>query len=306
MQCRTTHQWVGDDVDSQTALVLAFSGGPEIQQVVMHGCRPVSAYHQVTKTDHNVILEIDGRPALDVVSELLGPESGRSWRDYSFFVTLGVNKGDRHGALKPEMYANRMCMNVDLARQGLIMFEPDLHAGDLFQLMLREIDLSYISGSIRSILAKNAPRKPIFALYIDCAGRACAYSHMDEEEATYVQGALEGVCPLLGFYSGVEIARMAGKPQALDWTGVLCLFYEREVPTRCAPIRLKTNSASTDTRTAHSLMTEAKPSKKELLEALACGISISPQVSKCVSMRICLQSVGLCDSGNKGFGYLRT
>ena len=269
MQCRTTHQWVGNEVDSQAALLLAFSGGLEIQQVVMHGCRPVSAYHEVTKTDHNVILEIDGRPALDVISELLGPESGRSWRDYSFFVTLGVNKGERYGAFKPEMYANRMCMNVDLARKGLVMFEPDLRPGNLFQLMLRDIDLSYISENIRLNLAKNAPRKPIFALYIDCAGRACAYSHMDEEEATYVQSALDGVCPLLGFYSGVEIARMAAKPQALDWTGVLCLFYERELPIDCAPIRLKSRAASSEPEKAHLPNAEPELSKKQLLEALS-------------------------------------
>lgn len=32
--------------------------------------------------------------------------------------------------------------------------------------------------------------------------------------------------PLLGLYSGVEIARVGGQMQALDWTGVLCVFSE--------------------------------------------------------------------------------
>jgi len=30
--------------------------------------------------------------------------------------------------------------------------------------------------------------------------------------------------PLLGMYSGVEIARVKGQVMPLDWTGVLCIF----------------------------------------------------------------------------------
>ena len=238
MQLRPTHQWTGDAIETQAALLFAFSGGIEIEQVVLHGCRPASAYHRITKVDDNVVLEIDGRPALDVVAELLGPESGRSWKDYRFFVTLGVNKGEMYGPFDPNGYANRMCMAVDAERRGLVMFEPDLREGDLVQLMLRSVDCSYIGDKIGAFLAERRGRKPIFALYIDCAGRASAYSHMDEEEATFVQAALKDVCPLLGFYSGVEIARIAGAPQALDWTGVLCFFFERDVVGEPAPVCL--------------------------------------------------------------------
>ena len=244
MQCRATQQWTGHSVETQTALLLAFSGGIEIDQVVLHGCRPASAYHEITRTDANVVLEIDHRPALEVVEELLGPESGRSWRDYAFFVTLGVNKGARYGAFDPEAYANRMCMSVDAERGGLVMFEPDLREGDLVQLMLRDVDFSYIGEKIRAHLQKNAPLRPIFALYIDCAGRASGYSHLDEEEASYVQAALDGICPLLGFYSGVEVARIEGRPQALDWTGVLSLFYQRDAATEPVSLRLSAAAAA--------------------------------------------------------------
>ena len=238
MQCRSTYQWTGSEVETQAALLFAFSGSIEIEQVVVHGCRPASAYHRITRVDDHVVLEIDDRPTLDVVSDLLGAASGRSWRDYRFFVTLGLNKGERYGAFDPNLYANRMCMAVDAERRGLVMFEPDLREGDLIQLMLRNVDASYITQKIDDVLQRRSERKPIFALYIDCAGRASAYSHLDEEEAVHVQSALKDVCPLLGFYSGVEIARVAGAPQALDWTGVVCLFFEREVKTDAAPIAL--------------------------------------------------------------------
>ena len=47
-----------------------------------------------------------------------------------------------------------------------------------------------------------------------------------EEEAVEVQKALPADIPLLGVYSGVELAKVGGHIQALDWTGVLCLFSE--------------------------------------------------------------------------------
>jgi len=45
------------------------------------------------------------------------------------------------------------------------------------------------------------------------------------EEAEEVQNAV-GDIPLLGFYSGVELAKIRGKLQPLDWTGVVSVIGE--------------------------------------------------------------------------------
>ena len=225
MQCRETFQWCGGRLHQQAAIVLALSGSLRIDSAVMHGCRPASKYHQVTKSDGNVVLEIDGIPALDKISELLGPDSGKTWRDYSFFITLGVNRGEKFGAFKESDYANRLCMGVDPDRKGLVMFEPDLVPGSDIQLMRREVNYTYIEGQVEELLNSIQGRKPVFAIYIDCAGRAATYSGFDNEDAVGVQRAL-GDIPLLGLYAGVEIGAVAGEPMALDWTGVLAIVSE--------------------------------------------------------------------------------
>ena len=94
--------------------------------------------------------------------------------------------------------------------------------------MRRSFDFDYIYAETRKLLAAIAAegRQPIMAFYIDCAGRAGAYSGNDQEEAREVQKAL-GSIPLLGFYTGVEIAQLAnGGVVAFDWTGVLCIWSE--------------------------------------------------------------------------------
>ena len=217
-------QWFNDSLQRYCAQAVVFSGNVRMDTIVLHGCKPAGAYHTVTKAEGPMVLEIDGRPALEVIAELLGPDSGYTCADYRFFVTLGVNKGDKFGPYRAEDYANRLCCNIDEERGGLIMFEPDLVPGTQVQLMRRSIDFEYIGQYTRELLERTADRKPFFALYIDCAGRASAYCGSDGEEAAEVQRAIGSDIPLLGMYSGVEVARVGENLQPLDWSGVLCLF----------------------------------------------------------------------------------
>jgi hypothetical protein len=206
------------------ALVLA--GGVRMDSIIMHGCKPSGAYHTITKAEGNTILEMGGRPALEVVGELLGAESDQSWEEYPLFVTLGLNRGDKFGEFKEENYANRLCMAIDKERRALIMFEPDLITGSEVRLMRRSIDFEYIGLRAHQLYDRIAGRKPFLAIYIDCAARASAYCGTEHEEAEEVQRVIGSQMPLLGMYSGVEIAKVGANMQALDWTGVLCVLSE--------------------------------------------------------------------------------
>jgi len=222
-----TFQFVDDQVVQQAALgLVAHGGGVRLDTTIMHGCRPSSSYHVITAAEKNVVLEIDGRPALEIIEDLLGPDSDRGWEDYPLFVTLGVNKGDKFGPFDEESYANRLCMSVDKQRKGLVMFEPDLTAGTEVQLMRRSIDFDYIEERAEALMASLDGREPFFALYIDCMGRASAYCGSEGEEGARVQSVVGSRMPVLGLYSGVELAAVGGRQQALDWTGVLCVLSE--------------------------------------------------------------------------------
>lgn len=55
-------------------LALALSGSVRMDTVVLRGVRPSSGYYTITGAEANVVLELDGRPAADVVGELIGPD----------------------------------------------------------------------------------------------------------------------------------------------------------------------------------------------------------------------------------------
>lgn len=226
MQWNPTFQWFDDRIEQHSAMALALSGGVRMDTIIMHGCKPASGYHTITKAEGPLVLEIDGKPALDAIAELLGPDSERTWEDYPLFVTLGLNKGDKFAQFKEEEYANRLVMAVDQERRALLMFENDLQPGSEVQLMRRSIDFDYIGRRADELLRRIGNRTPFFALYIDCAGRASANCGTEREEAEEVQRVIGSRMPLLGMYSGVEIAKVGHDMQALDWTGVLCAFSE--------------------------------------------------------------------------------
>jgi hypothetical protein len=226
MQWNPTFQWFDDRIEQHSAMALVLSGAARMDTIIMHGCRPAGSYHTITKAEGPLVLEIDGKPALDAIADLLGPDSDKSWEDYPLFVTLGVNKGDKFGQFKDENYANRLVMAIDRERRALVMFENDLKQGFEVQLMRRSIDFDYIGRRTDELLGRLGGRTPFFALYIDCAARASAYCGTEREEAAEVQRVIGSRIPLLGMYAGVEIAKVGGNMQALDWTGVLTVFSE--------------------------------------------------------------------------------
>ena len=224
-----TWQFCGSFAAQQHVAAAVF--GPKTRAVVrvMHGCTPMDGvYHTLTSVEGSVIHAIDGRPAAQVIDQVYGSQQWRSQRPL-LRLAIGVNGGEAAGASDEASLVNRLITGALPGSESIGLFEPDLGAGTEFLFMLRDGNLMVESArkntvlAVERMLAEGAV--PRFALYIDCAGRAAAASDTLTEEAAEVQAVLaEHGVPLLGFYSGVEIAPMGGRSRGLDWTGVLLLL----------------------------------------------------------------------------------
>lgn len=224
MQWNPTFQWFDDRIEQHAAMALTLTGDVRMDTIVMHGCTPSSDYKTITKADGNVVLEFDGRPALEVIREMLGPASDRSWEEYPLYITLGINHGEKFGEVRDDEYAVRLCMDIDKERGGLVMFGDDMQAGTEVQLMRRTLDLDYVERRATELLERVGDRNPFLALYVDCAGRAGAYCGTEWEEAEGVQKVIGGRMPLLGWYVGCELAKAGPVMETHNWTGVLSIF----------------------------------------------------------------------------------
>jgi len=227
-----THQYCGWRVDRQNVVGCMLSGHVTPYCAVMHGCIPLDGvYRTITRMDGNIVYELDGRPVVELIDGLFGGTEWQNDRPVVCNVTFGVNYGERFGPPHESAYVNRLITGVLPDRSGVGMFEADLRTGQEIQFLVR--DNRSMARSVRdnvpALLARieREGRRPILGLYIDCGGRTSVYSMTEEEEAATVQRILgEAGVPLLGFYSGVEIAPMLGRSRGLDWTGVLVILTE--------------------------------------------------------------------------------
>jgi len=225
----STQQFCGFSIEKQSIVAAIYSGAIEPHFCITHGCSLLSGtYYKITKAEGACIYELDNQPIVELIDNLFG---GKEWQKQNPLktLTIGMNESDKFSDFEEDNYKNRLIVGPTADKKGIVLFDADIKEGDEIQLMLRNGPEMIESAREKSkqLIAeiRSKGKKPVFAIYIDCAGRSAFFSGTDREEAAEIQKILnENNIPLLGFYSGVEIAPIAHKIKGLDWTGVLMIL----------------------------------------------------------------------------------
>lgn len=228
--------------------------GPQVQLVsrVTQGARPIGAPHVITEVEGNVVLALDGRPALGVLLDEAGIDLNHTReamaRLRSTLVGLSLPGGqDDERLMARRQFGDqvevRHLIGLDPARQGVAIADrPPLGARLAFcerHVDAARADLVRICTEIREELepqgvtmgvggslgpdeddtAVQPSRDIAGAIYISCSGRGGPHFGGDSAELQVVRRAL-GDVPLIGFFAGGEIARH----HLYGYTGVLTVF----------------------------------------------------------------------------------
>ena len=224
-----TIQFCGSHVGTRSAVGAVIGADITPCYRITHGCTPLDGiYHRVTRAEGAVIYELDGKPAVKMINRLYG---SREWQKATpvDLLTIGIYQGEKYSGVEESRYVNRLITGVLPDSKGICLFEPDIETGAEVQFMIRDslkmIESARSNSAELMAEIESSGRQALLALYIDCAGRTAAYSKTAGEEAAEIQKALNRVgCPLLGFYSGVEIAPFLNQSRGLDWTGLLLVM----------------------------------------------------------------------------------
>lgn len=170
------------------------------------GCVPFPGRWRITECAQNIIGTLDGRPALDVLREVIGmernvlvalPVPGSDTGDYTARNLVGIDPRNRRIAIG------------ELVEPGaeLLFCRRDEEAA--------RTDLSRIVGEL-----KSAVPQPRGALYFSCLARG---EHMFGSRGAELEliGRTLGEVPLVGFFCNGEISR----DRLYGYTGVLTLFH---------------------------------------------------------------------------------
>jgi len=225
LQFGPTCQFYQHQASQHLATALMLSGAIKPYISAMHGCTPIN--HQrftITGIFQQFLYTLDHTP----VTAILDKVSGNSlWRQQHPVSRLAL--GVRYPTAKTTPYSTpfvtRLISGVLPNDDGVILFEPDFHEGMQVQIMQRDTQsiLQAAQQQTEQLLQhiKDDNHQPIVALYFDCAGRMCG----NQEEAKLIQRLLtQANIPLLGIYTGVEIAPVGNQSRSLDWSGVLIIL----------------------------------------------------------------------------------
>ena len=180
------------------------------------GCSPIGPKHRVTEVHHNILMRLDGRPALDVFREDIGPEfSGSNLRAVggTIFAGLPVEGSDTGD------YVVRNLMGIDPVHKLLAIAEPVKQGR---QVLFCRRDRGTASDDLMRMLASiksGLYRPPRGALYFSCLGRGASLFGDDSQELRMIRDGL-GDVPLVGFFCNGEISHN----RLYGYTGVLTLF----------------------------------------------------------------------------------
>lgn len=174
----------------------------------------------ITRSEGNVLYELDGRPALGLYKEYLG-ELAAGLPATALLFPLAVRGDDGRQTV-------RTVLAVD-ENASSMTFAGDVPAGAMAQLMKANFD-RLVQGAAHAALATraNTPQDvEVLAVAISCVGRRLVLGERTEEELEVTLETLPPRSHLVGFYSYGEISPYGqGRCELHNQTMTLTTFAE--------------------------------------------------------------------------------
>lgn len=224
---RKTYQYHDDEVFSGGISCVVMSGRGDIAWGINHGCVPLGSRRTITRSRGNVIYEIDGVPALDVLKEYMEEEWLSQWNKMTLNLCLGF-KTPAHLRKGYEEYVIRYLVGKN-DEEGSVTIQSDVTDGTELWIVRRDKELitSGLQAISRQIREKVGDRKPKFIMQFECMGRGKVVFREKEkiDLIRSLQKEIGADIPWIGFYTYGEIGPVTGYNCFHNFTAVVAAVY---------------------------------------------------------------------------------
>jgi len=195
---------------------VAFSDAVAVQTGLSQGCTPIGPVHEITRGERNLVIELDGRPAFEVMRAEIGEMLVRNLARVPGFIFAGLPVT---GVDRPD-YLVRDLVGFDPGH-GVIAIGGEVATGEHLMFCRRDAQAAAadMTRMLDDLEARLAGRTPRAGLYYSCLGRG---PNMFGDDRTEVDMIAErfGAMPLAGFFCNGEVSN----GRLYTYTGVLSLF----------------------------------------------------------------------------------
>jgi hypothetical protein len=226
-----TYQYCDGVVESHGAVALALAGSFVFEIGTTSGTLPTGLTTQVTRAEGNVLLELDGRPALDVFRELSAMARGEALtNDTNSTVVLGVERGApaAHARAQPASIT-RNVWGLDEAR-GAVILPASIPVGTtlMFHHRSSEIVFEGTERMARALAGALRGARIRAALGCECAARSAPLLGSADmlRENVMLQGLVAPDAEWLGMLAWGELAPFDGRVTFFNFTFPLLVLAE--------------------------------------------------------------------------------
>jgi hypothetical protein len=217
-----TFQYHGDRALQRGAVVLGLSGSFHVDLDVSHGTSPTGIFMTLTRAEGNKLLELDGRPALDVWRECVGCEDWEILnQDSTAALAMGIERRIVHEGSDRTVYMIRAAFGFDRARKAVVV-QAAIPEGSKIMFHHRTVKMVK-EGSVamgNALRAKLEGKRPWAVLGFECGARTAPFLGPAETlaENLSLQRTVAPLAPWLGLLSWGEIAPCGGEPEFHNYT----------------------------------------------------------------------------------------
>lgn len=182
---------------------------------------------QVTASRGNVLLELDGAPALDLYERYLGDEAS-GLPATGLYYPLNI-----HNAAAPDARVIRTVLGVDRHARSMT-FAGAIAEGSTVQLMRGSHERLVDGAAVAASRARDGITGPVhgdcLALLVSCVGRRLLMGQRCEDEIEAVSAVLADQAAMIGFYSYGEITPGPGPEncELQNQTMTITCIYEEQ------------------------------------------------------------------------------
>ncbi len=218
--------FIDGDVFDEGAVGVALSGNVTLQTIVSQGCRPVGEPFVITRADQNIIFELGGQRATDVLDGLLPKLTTRDQQLARNALFLGRVIDEYKEDFTRGDFLIRQLIGGDRG-SGALAIGDWIRTGQTVQFQVRDgktadEDLTALLEQYRGSSKKQTPRG---AVMFSCLGRGEGMYGAPNHDIAALHQHL-GPVPTAGFFCNGEIGPVGARPFVHGFTSVIGLFSE--------------------------------------------------------------------------------